>query len=121
MRHRKPGFIIHRDPDTVRTATWLLTICAGRMPKELPRGYFEGSRTWLSRSYRPRDRPGEVRHKIKDWLEAGCRAVWIVDPRTRSVTVHKSAGETAEFSAADTLVDAQGLPGFTLAVSEVFG
>ncbi|HEY4761517.1 MAG TPA: Uma2 family endonuclease, partial [Thermoguttaceae bacterium] len=68
----------------------------------------------------PSDRASEVHSKIRDWLDAGCRAVWIVDPETKSVTIYKSTHDIVVLSTADTLIDAQILPGFTMAVSEIF-
>ncbi len=68
----------------------------------------------------PNDRASEVQAKIRDWLETGCRAVWIVDPQTKSVTIYKSTYEISVLNAADMLTDAQLLPGFTATVSEIF-
>jgi len=113
------GFIIRRDPDTVR-APDVAFIRAERLPEKLPQGYFNGSPDLAVEVLSPNDRASEVQGKIRDWLEAGCRAVWIVDPETKSVTIYKSTHDIVVLSTADTLIDAQILPGFTMAVSEIF-
>jgi Uma2 family endonuclease len=61
-----------------------------------------------------------VQAKIRDWLDAGCRAVWIVDPETKSVTIYKSTHDITVLNAADTLTDDLVLPDFKAAVSEIF-
>jgi Uma2 family endonuclease len=35
----------------------------------------------------PHDRPGETLAKVGDWLEAGTRAVWAIDPERRLARV----------------------------------
>jgi Uma2 family endonuclease len=119
MRGAETGFIIHHDPDTVR-APDAAFIRADRPPEKLPQGYFEGAPDLAVEVLSPNDRASEVQGKIRDWLEAGCRAVWIVDPETKSVTVYKSLQDISVLGTADTLTDALLLPGFSAAVSEIF-
>jgi len=113
------GFIIRRDPDTVR-APDVAFIRADRMPEKLPQGYFDGPPDLAVEVLSPSDRASEVQGKIRDWLDAGCRAVWVVDPEPKSVTIYKSTHDITVLSTADTLTDAQILPGFSMAVSEIF-
>ena len=57
---------------------------------------------------------------VRDWLGAGCCRVWVVDPQTRTVTVHRSPGEIVVLSECETLADEELLPGFGLPVAEIF-
>ena len=52
--------------------------------------------------------------------EAGARAVWVVDPRTRTVAVHEPGSAPLVFGETGTLRGGDVLPGFALAVREVF-
>jgi Uma2 family endonuclease len=113
------GFIIRRDPDTVR-APDVAYIRADRLPEKLPQGYFEGTPDLAVEVLSPSDRASELQTKIRDWLDAGCLAVWIVDPESKSITVYKSTHDFVVLSTVDTLSDAHILPGFTLKVSEIF-
>jgi len=113
------GFIIRRDPDTVR-APDVAFIRANRLPEKLPQGYFDGPPDLAVEVLSPSDRASEVHSKIRDWLDAGCHAVWLVDPESKSITIYKSTHDIVVLSIADTLTDAQILPGFTMAVSEIF-
>ncbi|MHC4340704.1 MAG: Uma2 family endonuclease [Planctomycetota bacterium] len=53
-------------------------------------------------------------------MEAGTLAVWVVDPRKRTVTVHESGQTPSVFGEADLLSGGDLLPEFELAVREVF-
>jgi Uma2 family endonuclease len=119
MMGAETGFIIRRDPDTV-LAPDLAFISVDRMPEKLPPGYFDGPPDLAIEVLSPGDRASNVQSKVRDWLETGCRAVWIVDPEIKSVTTYKSMHDIVVLSAADTLADAQLLPGFTMGVSEIF-
>ena len=113
------GFIIRRDPDTV-LAPDVAFIGAERLPENLPQGYFDGPPDLAVEVLSPNDRASKVQAKIHDWLEAGCRGVWIVDSETKSVTIYKSNHDIAVLNAADMLTDDQLLPGFSATVSEIF-
>ncbi len=112
------GFQLSRKPDTVR-APDVGFVRAGR---EAPtrRGFFPGAPDLAVEVLSPDDRPGYVRKKIAEWLAAGTRAVWIVDPRARTVTVHEPGAEPRVLREADTLGGGEVLPGFEVAVREIF-
>ena len=68
----------------------------------------------------PDDRPNAVAEKIADYLRLGVQVVWDVNPETRSITVHRAGSEPAVFACDDTVTEPVLLPGFALAVEEVF-
>jgi Uma2 family endonuclease len=113
------GFQIARDPDTVR-APDVAFVCAQRVPPRIPRGYFEGAPDLAVEVLSPQDRASEVMAKVQDWLGAGCREVWVIDPRTETVSVCRSRNESLVLHAADRLTIDQLLPGFSLNVAEIF-
>ena len=112
------GFLLARDPDTVR-APDIAFVGAGR-PAVPARGYYPGAPDLAVEVLSPDDRPGYVNEKIAEWLEAGARAVWVVDPGARTVAVHAPGREPATFGRGDTLRGGTTLPGFAFAVTEVF-
>lgn len=62
----------------------------------------------------------EMNRKRHEYFTAGVRLVWIVDPKTRSITVHTSAEAFQEFTG-DQLIDGGNvLPDFTVRVSDIF-
>ncbi len=79
------GFQIGRDPDTVR-APDVGFVCAERVPATPTAGFFDGAPDLAVEVLSPSDRASEVLAKVQDWLGAGCRIVWVVDPGTRTST-----------------------------------
>jgi Uma2 family endonuclease len=62
----------------------------------------------------------EMRRKRRDYFQGGVRQVWMIDPEARTVQVFKSEESFVELTAADTLDGGEVLPGFQLAIAEVF-
>jgi len=61
--------------------------------------------------------PGQ---KVLDYFEAGSRLVWFVDPRTRTVTVHRSLREVAILREDDRLSGAPVLPDLDIPAGDLF-
>jgi Uma2 family endonuclease len=112
------GFQLSRDPDTVR-APDVAFVRTGRPPIP-PRGFYPGAPDLAVEVLSPDDRPGYVREKIAEWLEVGTRAVWVVDPRDRTVTVHEPRREPVTHHEGDTLRGGSVLPDFELSVRTIF-
>jgi len=55
--------------------------------------------------------------KTQEWLRAGTRAVIMIDPRTRSVTVRRASGVTI---VDDTIEVDDVIPGWRLPLAELF-
>lgn len=63
----------------------------------------------------------EMAHKIREFFAAGCRLVWLVDPRDRMVTVYKAPEEHTVLTEKQTLTGGEVLPGFRLPLRKLFG
>ena len=61
----------------------------------------------------PRDRPGETLVKVGDWLEAGARLVWVIDPQHRLAQIYRQDGIAATIREAESLDGEDVLPGFS--------
>jgi Uma2 family endonuclease len=70
----------------------------------------------LSRS----NTPGEMAVKRQDYFTAGVELVWEIDPDARTVAVYTSATDVTTLTAVDTLDGGLVLPGFALAVQDLF-
>lgn len=68
----------------------------------------------------PRDRPRFVLDKVGEYLAAGVRLVWVVDPATRRATVHRSLTQARTIGEDDFLDGEDVLPGFRCRLGEVF-
>ena len=113
------GFLLGSNPDTVRAPDFAF-IGVGRAATP-ERGFVPGAPDLAVEVLSPDDRPGYVREKVAEWLEAGTVAVWLVDPRERTVTIHESGKPPLRLGESDTLRGGRLLPGLVLAVREVFG
>ena len=110
------GFVICRDPDTVR-APDVAFLRAGR---DVVDGFIDGAPDLAVEVFSPSDRPGVVREKVAEWLEAGAGAVWVVNPRERTVAVHVAGREPRLAKEAETLFGDPVLPGFELPLGQLF-
>jgi Uma2 family endonuclease len=67
----------------------------------------------------PGDRPGEVLGKVGDWLRAGCRVVWVIDPERRQVRVYRTDGSESVLGESDALDGEDVLPGFSCPLADL--
>lgn len=111
------GFVLARDPDTVRAPD--LAFTRAERATAPSREFVPVAPDLAVEVLSPDDRPGYVREKVAEWLEAGTQVVWVVDPRTRSVTVHETGGASA-YGEQDRLPGGTLLPGLALPVRDLF-
>ena len=114
------GFILRRFPDTVR-APEAAFVAIERLPAgELPIGYLEMVPDLAVEVISPGDTAREVREKVADWLRAGVRLLWAIDPATRSVTVYRSRNDFDVLSEDDSLDGGRVIPGFSAEINDLF-
>ena len=63
---------------------------------------------------------GDVDDKAAEFLRAGSKAVWIVNPRRRTVAVHTPDNTSVTYQIGDTIPGGDILPGFELPISDIF-
>ena len=63
----------------------------------------------------------EVEEKVEEYLNAGARAVWVVDPRRRTITDYRSSADITILTENDRLDGTDIIPGFSCPLAEVFG
>ena len=113
------GVVLFRDPDTVR-APDLLYYSFARMPR-IPDGYFESPPDLAIEVISPDDRRELIGDKLRDYLAAGVRLVWLVDPESHTVMVYTGNTRGVEYVETDTLDGGDVLSGFTCPVADLFG
>lgn len=106
------GFKLASDPDTIR-APDVAFIRKERLPVPPPAGYAELAPDLVVEVLSPDDRPGEVLAKVGDWLQAGVRLVWVVDPQRRVARVYRADGSERILGGDDILNGEDVVPGFT--------
>jgi Uma2 family endonuclease len=111
------GFTVARNPDTVR-APDVAFVRRERIPSET-RGFPELAPDLAVEVLSPDDRAGETLAKVADWLEAGTRLVWVIDPERRLARIYRYDGTESVFNEADELDGEDVLPGFRCVVSAI--
>ena len=67
----------------------------------------------------PNDLYSEIQDKVDRYLAVGVKLIWIIDPQRRRVVVY-TTGHYALLGATDTLTGGDFLPGFSVALGELF-
>lgn len=114
------GFVLARNPDTVR-APGVAFVAAAHIPATgVPDGFWEQAPDLAVEIVSPSKTAGDAREKVRDFLSASARLVWEVHSRTHEVLVHRAAGSIQALSGDDLLQDPDALPGFSCRVADLF-
>lgn len=113
------GFIVARDPDTVRAAD-VAYVAPDRIPDNPEKGYSPIAPDLAVEVVSPGESASDVHEKVQDYLAAGTRLVWVVYPRQRSVVAHTPDGLARTCHEADVLEHDEVLPGFRSPVADLF-
>jgi Uma2 family endonuclease len=114
-----PGFVLERDPDTVR-APDVSFVRADRLPSEKMPTYLDGAPDLAVEVKSKSNRKRKMAEKIAQYLSTGSRLVWYVDADRRTITVHRLQHDPVVLSEGDRLSGYDVLPGFECPVAEVF-
>jgi Uma2 family endonuclease len=112
------GFKIESNPDTVR-APDVAFVHRDRVPASFPAGFASFAPDLAVEVLSPDDRPGKMLEKVGDWLTAGVRLVWVVDPVRRIARVYRADGSESVLAESDSLKGEDVLPGFSCQLSAV--
>ncbi len=115
------GFVLTTtDPATVRAAD-VAFISAEKLPEgALPRLLPRFAPDLVAEIISPNDAYSDVMEKVDDWLNAGVKVVWVVEPASRRVVVHRKGASLRVLEAEDILSGEDVLPGFECKVAEIF-
>lgn len=69
----------------------------------------------------PSDSPRQVLDKVGEYLQAGVRLVWVIDPKGRGATVYRSLADVRRVGADEALDGEDVLPGFACRLCDVLG
>lgn len=114
------GFLLRRNPDTVRAPDVAFVAGERLGVEETPAGFLELASDLVVEVVSPGDSAVAVRDKVRDWLEGGTRLVWVLYPEPRSVVVHRQGHPAETFSEEDILDGAPVFEDFAVRVDELF-
>jgi Uma2 family endonuclease len=115
------GFVLSRNPDTVR-APDIGFVRASRIPPgEETVKFWEGAPDLAVEVLSPSDTIDEVEEKVDDYLAAGTMLVWVVNSRRKTVTVYRPNQQPVLLSETDELSGEEVVPGFRIPIAAIFG
>ncbi len=114
------GFILRRDPDTVRAPDVAFVAQSRLRVDEIPDSFIELAPDLVAEVVSPSDTRREVREKVEDWLRAGVRLVWVIHPLSRTAVVYRSLDDITHLTENDFLDGEDVAPGFACRVAELF-
>lgn len=112
-------FTIAKDPDTTLGPDFAF-IRKERLTNIPPRGYLRLAPDLVIETRSPGDTRTEFALKVSQWLQAGVRLVWALDPASRSLTVHREGVMPVTLTIDDTLIGEEVLPGFSFPLRRLF-
>jgi len=114
------GFKIESSPDTVR-APDIAFVCKKRtIESGRIRGYRDGAPDLAVEVMSPGDSKRTVAEKTNEYFEGGARLVWVVNPKSKTVTVYRSPSDFTVLTERDMLDGGDVVPGFQINVAEIF-
>lgn len=113
------GCVLARDPDTVRVPD-VAFVSWDRLGDQVPEGFCPVAPDLVVEVVSPTDRRDQVLARVSGWLAAGTLAVWVVWPASQQVWVCRAEADPVVLGPGETLATEELLPGFALAVDEVF-
>jgi len=114
-----PGMILDRDPDTVRGPDVVFFENSKRYDELHPK-WIEEMPALAVEVLSPNDRPGKVNSRVNEFLRSAVRMVWVVDPESRDVMVHRPGRPPITLEGNEELTGDDVLPGFRCRVSDFF-
>jgi Uma2 family endonuclease len=113
------GFVLETGPDTV-LAPDVSFVRGERIPAGgLPLSFWRGAPDLAVEVLSPDDRPRDVAAKVRTYLTHGVSLVWVIDPSSRTITVH-GASAPLTLTRDHVLDGGDVLPGFEVPVGGLF-
>jgi Uma2 family endonuclease len=113
------GYILSRNPDTVRGPD-VAFISKERLPNPDFDEFVPMAPDLAVEIVSPNDTASDVATKVKEYLEAGTKLVWVFYPKLLAVYVHRPDGSAQVVERDGVLDGGDALPGFTLSLRDVF-
>jgi len=114
------GFVLQKGPDTVLAPDAAFVRQERVNAVGMTKKFFPGAPDLAVEVVSPSDTLIEVEEKVNEWLSAGTRIVWVVNPKRRTVTVHKAGPQVQVLAEKDQLSGEDVVPGFACGVGELF-
>jgi Uma2 family endonuclease len=116
---RSSAYIAHLTPSAASAHDELAGRRPGRVRERGPSQFRRGFPALAVEVLSPDDRPGDVLARVADWLNAGCRLIWVIDPQRNLARVYRADGSAAILSEQDELTGEDVVPGFSCSLASI--
>jgi Uma2 family endonuclease len=113
------GYVLSDDPPTLRGPDVAVVVRPRSTKREIA-GWVRGAPDVAVEVLSPSDTSIGIQEKTLDYLRAGAKLVWIVDPVALTVTVYRPDGSARVLREPETLEGEDVLAGFSAPLSELF-
>lgn len=114
------GFILRRNPDST-VGIDVAYVSPETVSHQVgSTTYYDGPPLLAVEILSPSNTHQEVTDKVRDYLAAGVKAVWVVDPDDRTVKVAKPGQPPVLFNDTQAIAGDPELPGFSARVADFF-
>ncbi|MFO0804113.1 MAG: Uma2 family endonuclease [Gemmataceae bacterium] len=115
------GFLLRHDPGSITAGVDVAIISAAQADRRSPNpSLVEGPALMIAEINSPYDTTEEIAERVEEYLECGVPLVWVINPYSRTVIVHRPDDEALALDVRDELDGGTELPGFRCKVSELF-
>lgn len=114
------GFLIARDPDTVRAPDAAFVRTERLEAVDQSAAFLPLAPDLVAEVISPSDSHGDVQAKVFQWLDCGTTVVWVLEPNSKQVTVYESRDSIRVLEVSEKLTCENLLPGFEVNVSDLF-
>lgn len=113
-------FVISEAPKRIRCPD-VAFVSAERLPNRITTdGYFRFAPDLVAEVISPSEPRAYTERKIAQYLEAGVRLVWRIDPRRLDAVAYRPGGTMARLQESDVLDGGDVVPGFTMPLTDLF-
>jgi Uma2 family endonuclease len=113
------GMYIRRNPDSIRAADALF-ISHERLQQVQSKSYLDVAPELVVEVLSPHDTWVDMAEKLEDYFSIGVLQVWFANPRNKTLQVFTSVTDSVLLRGGDCVPAIAFLPGFTLAVSDIY-
>lgn len=114
------GFLISRDPDTVRAPDACFVSYERLATVEPSKAYLALAPDLVVEVVSPSDSSSDVESKVKLWLESGSQLVLVADPATKTIRVYENKSEIRVYHTGEQINTGDVCQNWTLSVDDVF-
>jgi Uma2 family endonuclease len=115
------GILLARKPDHVVGADAAFVSKRSLPIRESSEGNLETIPELIVEIRSKNDTAAEIKEKTRNYLRAGVRLVWLVDPAKENVQAHRANSPAKTYRKTEALICPQIIPGFRLPLANLFG